>query len=52
VFGSITREADRALGIAPHITTKTLTNALQLDGGFTDRTHLKKFFAVALPPEQ
>jgi hypothetical protein len=52
LFGSITREAERTLDITPRVTTKTLTNALQMDGGFTDRTHLKKFFAVALPPEQ
>lgn len=51
LFGSIVREAEQKLNIPPEVTTKSLQEALALDGGFEDRDQLREFFTVTLPPK-
>lgn len=51
LFGGIVREAEQRLNIPPEVTTKSLREALEIDGGFDDLDQqLDEFFQVTLPP--
>jgi predicted DNA-binding transcriptional regulator AlpA len=51
LFGSVVRAAKVQLDIPQEVTEETLTRAVMLDSGIEDKDRLKKFLAVAFPPE-
>ncbi|MGW6442337.1 hypothetical protein [Lentzea sp. NPDC055074] len=53
LFGTIVREAERGLKIPPAVTQRSLTRAINMDGGIENSEEtLREFFALAFPPEK